>query len=49
VLLLGIFIASTTFSATVTRKSNSHFDGTLVIDYNGSKGKILLSLVEPSS
>ncbi len=39
---------ATTFSATVTRKSNSHFGGTLVIDYNGSNGKILLSLVNPS-
>src|SRR5260370_34068327 len=40
---------ATTFSATVTRKSNSHFGGTLVIDYNGSNGKILLSLVTPSA
>jgi hypothetical protein len=43
-------VSSTTnvYSATIARKSNSHFAGTLVLDYNGTNGKILLSLVSPS-
>lgn len=37
------------YSAKVARKSNSRFGGTLALDYSGSNGKILLSLLNPTA
>ena len=41
--------ATNLYAATVTRKSNPHFTGTLALDYNGTNGKILLSLLNPTA